>query len=235
MDKENILKVLVILEGRFEIGTQSKDSDYYVDGKFLAGIWMHDLTDANLSVEVCWDVLSILSSRIDGFKIVGKFQTGYENQKYEDLASKVDELPPIFEVLLPENFIVLSKKIRNDLHNGKNKIVNIKDGDIVEMDVLEDKTGKKKVTVYVNVDYARPLEVNRRKYWGMMYELADMQSIPYDKSFFDYFNSNKSNPLYSERAFRVTQILKKEYDTIKPKVRINIISQKKVSQRLKTA
>jgi asparagine N-glycosylation enzyme membrane subunit Stt3 len=68
-----------------------------------------------------------------------------------------------------------------------------------------------------------------------MYQLAKEQQVSYDKGFFDYFNSNKINPLYSKEGFNVTKILKQEDGAIVPNIGIEIVTQKAVTQRLKSA
>ena len=68
-----------------------------------------------------------------------------------------------------------------------------------------------------------------------MYELAKNQSVDFKKDFFDYFNSNKKNPLYSKKKFQITQILKMDGKTITPNIEIKIVTRKAVTQRLKSA
>ncbi|MEI6280945.1 MAG: hypothetical protein WCP17_03040 [bacterium] len=113
--------------------------------------------------------------------------------------------------------------------------ISINIGEINQLELLEDKEERKKITVYINIQYGNPKSYNRRKSWGKMYELAKEQETSYNKGFFDYFNSNKTNPLYSKEGFKVTKILKQENGTIVPNIKIDLITQGKVTRRLKSA
>jgi len=93
------------------------------------GIRMSDIEDMGLSVGGCWDTLSLLNTKIPGFKIVGKFKTGYNNTKYKEFASKLDEPPAVFEVLLPKDFIEISKKIKDRFSDDKDLNKNNDDKD----------------------------------------------------------------------------------------------------------
>lgn len=101
--------------------------------------------------------------------------------------------------------------------------------DIYKLEFLK-KTGR--IEVYINENYHQSLGFSRNKSWGKMYELAENQSIDYDKSFYDYFTSNNQNPLYSNHCFSLTKILKQEDKAIVPNIEINLITQKKRTQRL---
>ncbi|MFA5936656.1 MAG: hypothetical protein WC822_02125 [Candidatus Paceibacterota bacterium] len=107
-----------------------------------------------------------------------------------------------------------------------------KSGDktIQKIEVLEDKTELKAIVMFINGNYDKPIEFNRRKYFGLFYTLARDQEISYKKGFFDYFNSNPENPLRKKHGFKKSNILKKEYDYIKPNIPIVIRTQKLISQ-----
>lgn len=117
-----------------------------------------------------------------------------------------------------------------DLNKNKKQSMEIKN-----IDVLEDKTENKKITIYINTNYLEPKDFNRGKNWGLMYKLALNQEVLYNKVFFDYFNSNKKNPLYAKYNFKVTKILKEENNSILPNIEIKITTQNKVTRQLKTA
>lgn len=103
--------------------------------------------------------------------------------------------------------------------------------EITRIDVLEDKNERKGVTIYININYENPETFLRKENWSEMYKLAREQYVPYKKAVFDYFNSNKKNPLYSRLGFRVTKILKQENGEIVPNIEIKLITQKAVTQR----
>lgn len=105
--------------------------------------------------------------------------------------------------------------------------------EIKSLEVLEDKTEIKKVTVYVNEDYEKTKSFSRGKNWEAIYNLAKDGEIPYNKDIFDYFNSNQTNPLYSKGEFKVTKILKSEDNTIYPNIKIEITTENKVTRRRK--
>jgi len=108
--------------------------------------------------------------------------------------------------------------------------------EISRIDVLEDKTERKGITIYININYEKPETFSRKKNWGAMYELAKEKCIKYDKDILDYFNSNKKNPLYSRLGFKITKILKQESDEIVPNIEIKIITQNKITRsKLKSA
>ena len=115
------------------------------------------------------------------------------------------------------------------------KKVRLESKKIREIKVLEDKTKSKRITIYINIQYKDPKHFKRGKYWEKMYNLAEDQFVDYDKPFYDYFNSNSTNPLYKKEGFEVTKILNQEGGTIVPNIKIEIITQKAVTQRINLA
>ncbi len=101
---------------------------------------------------------------------------------------------------------------------------------IQKIDVLEDKNERKKITLYINENYSKPLETNRGPYFISLYNLARDGNTKYDKGFFDYFNSNNSNPLYSNQSFTPSKILKKDRETVIPNIPITLRTQKFITQ-----
>jgi hypothetical protein len=67
-----------------------------------------------------------------------------------------------------------------------------------------------------------------------MYELAKTQEVSFEKGFYDYFNSNKLNPLYTN-GFKVSKILKEQDGYIVPNIEIKLTTQNKVTRQLKSA
>jgi len=152
--------------------------------------------------------------RPDGFIMLGRIYA----KNLEDIEEKIQELI--------------------DKLNSKNTVrkIQLKKGQsITQLDLLEDLNEIKRVTVYVNVEYRNPRSYARKGSWGKMYELAKEQRTSFEKSFFDYFNSNSNNPLYAKKEFKVTKILKQEDKIIIPNIKISLITQKKVTQRLNSA
>ena len=119
--------------------------------------------------------------------------------------------------------------------SGKKKRLAIKGKVIKIIEILEDKTKLKKITVFINEKYDEGIDFNRRRYWGLLYELAERGQIENNKGFFDYFNSQPLNPLYSTYGYKKTQILKKDGDYIVANIKLKIITQKKASQRATNA
>lgn len=146
-----------------------------------------------------------------------------------------------FGIIRGENIQEMKEKIINlksELINGpKTRTNKTNPGDVViKIEILEDKTETKKITLYINAVRNHPRYFNRReKSWVKLYELARDQRVPYHRGFFNYFNSNKNNPLYKREGFKPTKILNKEYDDIIPKIEIKLISQKKITQQLNSA
>ena len=84
--------------------------------------------------------------------------------------------------------------------------------------------------VYINGYHSELLIFGEKKYWNKLYELANNRVIDFDKGFFDYFNSNKTNPLYKTHGYAITKILRKDKGMITPEIQIKIVTQKKVTQ-----
>ena len=138
----------------------------------------------------------------------------------------------IFLIKIPKDFISELELLISDENRGKKyKSTGNESVGINIIEVSEDKTENKAITIYINENYSYPRSYRRGKNWGLMYELAKDKSVSYDKSFFDYFNSSKLNPLYAKEGFKITQILKQEQDVIVPNIDIEIVTQKKVTTR----
>jgi len=106
---------------------------------------------------------------------------------------------------------------------------------ISKIDILVDKTEKKRIKVYINGDYNNPKDFSRNNSWGKMYELADVGFIDHNYPFYNYFNFGEDNPLYSKRCgFKITAIVKKEDNLIVPNIEIKLISKNKLSRLLKS-
>lgn len=107
---------------------------------------------------------------------------------------------------------------------------------IEKIEVLEDKTENKRTVIYVNGNYHNPMSFSKKKNWGKIYELAKEQETDFVKSFFDYFNSSRINPLYKKsRGFKITKILKMQDGIIVPNIEIKLTTQNKVTRQLKSA
>jgi len=141
------------------------------------------------------------------------------------------ELGKVAEILVPLNFDEITENYdREKIENQKTE-----GGEIVKIEIKKEEREYKNITIFINTNYQKPRSYKRGKNWGKMYELAKEHVVTYDKGFFDYFNSNKTNPLYAKEGFKVTKILKQENDTITPNVTIKLTTQKAVTQRLKSA
>ena len=105
-------------------------------------------------------------------------------------------------------------------------------GEIKKIECVKHKYNSNKIIIIVNGQYNSPLEVKLGDYWAKFYQLAEKQQTENKKGFFDYFNSNSSNPICKKLGYQKSQILK--YDgavRIVPNVIIEIITDKKYSQR----
>lgn len=117
-----------------------------------------------------------------------------------------------------------------DIIKVKNRIPK-KDDYIRKIEIIK---GEGRLKIYVNGSSVE-LNFSRGKYWGMLYNLAETREILFNKSFFDYFNSNLKNPLYARHSFLLTKILTQEDGSIVPNIEIDLITQKKKTQQLKKA
>jgi len=106
---------------------------------------------------------------------------------------------------------------------------------IEKIEILKDEKEQGRIKVYINGDYEKePLDFSRNNRWGKMYELAKTHKIPFDKSFYDYFNYQQTNPLYT-KEFEVTKILKEKDSFIVPNIEIKLITKSKMTRQLKSA
>lgn len=112
----------------------------------------------------------------------------------------------------------------------------VTNGNLIEkIEILEDKNERGRISVYINGNYKDDtISFSRNKRWGKMYELAKSQEVPYEKSFYDYFNYQQTNPLYT-KGFNVSKILKEQDGYIVPNIEIKLITQNKITRLLKSA
>jgi DnaJ-class molecular chaperone len=120
---------------------------------------------------------------------------------------------------------------RNEVETVDNK----EKKSINKIEILKDKTERKRIKVYLNNDYQNPKEFSRNKSWGKMYELADIGFIDYNNIFYNYFNTGKNNPLYAKRCgFKTALIVKREDDLIVPNIEIKLITKNMLARLLKS-
>lgn len=155
-------------------------------------------------------------------------------RKYPDIRDyyKVDyviDYPPFTLVLkdFTDDFVKLYLEYKYGIKDSNTTTNN----QINKIEIVEDKTEKKKVSFYINEDYSKLFEFNRNKTWTPLYDLARDQEVDYNRSFFNYINSNKDNPLYSNYKFNITKILKMDGEYIKPNIPIVLKSQKTITTR----
>jgi hypothetical protein len=107
---------------------------------------------------------------------------------------------------------------------------------VKKIEVLKDKTKNKRITVFINGDYNNPKDFSRGKNWEKIYELAESKQTGFDKAFFDYFNYSYINPLYTKNGgFKITKIIKERDGVIIPNIKIELTTQKAITQRIKSA
>ncbi|MCX6717760.1 MAG: hypothetical protein NTU76_03760 [Candidatus Taylorbacteria bacterium] len=204
--------------GRYRgCGFESKDQEYY--------------SYCNEMLKNIKKNLYKLENKVAYFN-VEKFQWEEDNNDwYEGYNVVIDyDLKPLLEGYL--------RALVNE--NIKPRIVDVKDDkaklSIKRIEVLEDRTENKRVNIYINGNYNNPRGFHRGNYWGQFYELAKKQRINFSKEFFDYFSSNKLNPLFAKSGgFKIIKILKVEDGLIVPNIEIKLITQKAITQRLKSA
>lgn len=104
---------------------------------------------------------------------------------------------------------------------------------IYKIQIVERKFNSGKIKIIVNEDYQSPLEVSRKKYWSILYDIAENNKpVTNNKAVLDYFNSHSKNPLYTSRGYKRTKILKSDGAAcIVPNIIIELITEKKFAQR----
>jgi len=145
-----------------------------------------------------------------------------------------DEMIYYLEILLKfektyldhESTIAKNKKFVESTKNLKH---------IRKIEIVKHEANTNKINIIINNNYKSPLKIKCGPYWSMLYKLAkDGQIVNShkNKGFFDYFNSNLKNPLYSTLKYSKTKILKHDGAAcILGEISIELISSKKLSQR----
>ncbi|EKE06296.1 MAG: hypothetical protein ACD_19C00020G0006 [uncultured bacterium] len=128
----------------------------------------------------------------------------------------------------------LLKGLKREFLPAIDKKPNINNG-IKFLEIVESRNLKR--IIIINKDYTKQLKINfNGKNWRYILDLAKNKKIPSTvsgaKAFLDYMNSNKHNPLYSEKNYRPQQIVRKDGDTIVLNIKIDIISDKAHKTRL---
>ena len=103
---------------------------------------------------------------------------------------------------------------------------------IKKIEVLEDKTELKAIVMYINDDYSNPIEFSRGKTSTFLYNLARDKEVPYDRTSFNYIDSNSIHPFYQKHGFIPSKILKQEGNYVKASVPITLMTQKSISQKI---
>lgn len=223
--KEKLSRVIDLLEYKFDV-TKNVRPELIENAKIKVFILADDVIELKLKPEELHKLLNLLVLNIPDVEIKNLFE-------YNDYALGVLEFEKEYtgeerafvEVLLPKNFMQLITTLENNEPKNNSLL------EIEKIELLEDETARKRITVYINTDYEKERSYKRGINWGLMYELAESKMVDYKKSFFDYFNSNETNPLYSKKEFKLTQVLKKQGEYIVPNIEIKIITQQAVSRR----
>lgn len=101
---------------------------------------------------------------------------------------------------------------------------------IEKIEILKDNSDRKAIVLYINGNYDIPIVFNRGKTSNLLYDLARDGEVPYNRSSFDYMNSNIAHPFYSKYGFAVSKILKQEKNFIQPNIPITLKHQKSITQ-----
>lgn len=224
---DRLLKIVELLKCKFEL-TKNVRPKLKDSSKIKVFIMLRDIESLAIHHQDVHLLLDQLAQSISGVEIRDVFD--YDNfalgvmEHHKEIAGY--ELP-FATVLLPDNFIELLHASKESKNNHTQELE--------KMEILEDETESKKITVYINTDYEKERSYKRGDNWKLMYELAENQTVEYKRGFFDYFNSNIKNPLYSKKEFKLTRVLKKDGDYIIPNIEIKIITQQAVSRRRKKA
>lgn len=106
---------------------------------------------------------------------------------------------------------------------------------------VKPKSGNKFIMV-INDDYQNTIKGDQAKLcWRLLFEVAEKvekgkEGIWYSeenhKNLLDYFNSNKSNRIYTQTGYKITKILKVEGGYIVPTIKLKVISEKAFKTRL---
>jgi hypothetical protein len=217
-------KFIEIIFGDIDFSVLKKPEDIHDVAKFLQKIGV----DFYIKTEA--------ESFIDGLPLPGE-----SVDKYYRPPAKNTQLG----IIKGENFQDIKIKIKkfkssleneSDLKNNTKTKAGKTNSKIIEkIEILKSTNKLGRIKAYINEDYSHELDFSREKAWGLMYELAENKQVSFNKGFYDYFNSNKENPLYKRWGFSVTKILKQESNVIVPNIKISLIIKKTVTQRLNPA
>lgn len=103
---------------------------------------------------------------------------------------------------------------------------------IKKIEVVEDETELKAIVMYINEDYSNPIEFSRGKTSTFLYNLARDREVPYDRTSFNYINSNSIHPFYQNHGFIPSKILKQEGNCVKASVPIILRTQTFISRTI---
>lgn len=224
---ERLTKLTDLLKYKFKLIKNTRPD--LVDGNIIkVPIMLRDVEDTNIDHRDFRMLLDQIAQNTSGVKITEVFD--YDNLPLGVMEHNKDAFGyelPFAIVLLPTDFIESFNE------ESSNKVKNKDPEEIEKIEVLEDETRQKRITIYINTNYEDERNYKRGINWGLMYDLAEGQSIRYKRGFYNYFNSNKTNPLYSKGDFKVKQILREEGGYIFPIIEIKLITKKAISQRRK--
>jgi hypothetical protein len=223
--KEKLSKVIDLLEYKFDV-TKSVHPELVEHEKIKVFIMADDVIGLKLKPEELHKLLDLIVLTVPNVEIQNLFEyNDYALGVLEFEKEYTGEERAFIEVLLPKDFMQLIATLENN-ESKNNSLLKIE-----KIELLADETARKKITVYINTDYKKERSYKRGINWSLMYELAESNMVDYKKSFFDYFNSNVTNPLYSKKEFKLTQVLKKQGEYIVPNIEIKIITSLTVSRR----
>ncbi len=179
--------------------------------------------------DIQMNIYSLLMPVLADKGFLRKHHMEHYHPNYEYTENSFTEDGSVFFIDFADDFLraYLKDKDRLGVKNLSN------DNQIESIDILEDPTERKAITLYINENYENPFVFARRKYFSALYELARDEEIKYNKGVFDYFNSNAENPLYKKYKFSRSAILKKDLDYIKTGIPVILRTQKFLSQRNK--
>ncbi|MCX6715618.1 MAG: hypothetical protein NT077_01215 [Candidatus Taylorbacteria bacterium] len=129
-----------------------------------------------------------------------------------------------------------TESLTSEESDTKGRHEEIRGGFIEKIEILKNYNDQGRVKIYVNGIYDNLMDFTRGKSWDLMYQMARDMGVPYDKDsrkFYNYFNFNKFNPLYSKYGgFKITKLLKIVDGYIMPDKEIIMTTQNKITRRL---
>jgi len=236
---ERLIGVLELLEYKFEL-TKNVRPDFKVGEKIKVPLMLKDVEGTGIDHRDFHMLLDQIAQLIPEIEIPEGEVFDYNNLALGVMEHHKEEFGyelPFAVVLLPINFVKLVDKLKKKESTSDEDV----EHDLLyvkKIEVLEDKTGNKRIVIFINTNYKKSIDLSRKKSWENLYKIATDETVFFNKKtkrFFDYVNFNKKNRLYAREGYSPTKILKVEDSCIVANIEIKIITSKQLTQLLKSA